>query len=225
MPTFWELDRNWKSPRHRAEWDHNAMDLELVECPLYPGHKRTGKRLTNLSVVLPDRDVQNFVWTFQGECMVQDSTLEFFRDTDITGFELKPVKARFATRPEKPPRLWEIIVTGWAGMAKPESGIHYDETESCSVCGMLRYTGLKSPAELIDETQWDGSDFFKVWPMPRFIFVTNRVVELIRKHHLTGAYPKLVTKLEKTKSFGPGRLRYYMSDDRAKELGIPLGIY
>jgi hypothetical protein len=107
-------------------------------------------RLVDLNVVLPDGEVQDFVWTWQSECMVQERTLEILRSEGLTGFEVKPVNARFRKSHKQPPKLWELQVTGWAGMAKSESGIHLNEATSCSVCGYLDYTGLQNPEELID---------------------------------------------------------------------------
>jgi hypothetical protein len=174
---------------------------------------------------LPDGDVEDFVWTWYSECLVQDRTLELLRSSGLTGFELKPVKARFKKSTGRPPRLWEMVVTGWAGMAKPESGIHLDESKSCPACGHLRYTGLINARQLIDETEWDGSDFFMVWPIPRFIFVSEAVVRLFRERGLTGVEVVPVAKLESMDGFAPGRLSYYMPEPRARAIGEPLGIY
>ena len=43
---------------------------------------------------------------------------------------------------------------------------------------------------LIDASKWDGSDFFMVWPLPLFIFVTDRVVRAIHDSRLTGGVLK-----------------------------------
>ena len=50
----------------------------------------------------------------------------------------------------------------------------------------MNYSDFTNPEFLIDESQWDGSDFFMVWPLPRFIFVSNRGPRLICRHELTG---------------------------------------
>jgi hypothetical protein len=138
---------------------------------------------------------------------------------------VKPVNARFRKSHKQLPKLWELQVTGWAGMAKSESGIHLDEATSCPVCGYLNYAGLHNPEELIDVQEWDGSDFFMVWPMPRYILVSQRAFNTLRDHRLTGARLHAVSNIEQTDGFAPGRLHYYMSDRRARELGEPLGIY
>ena len=227
MATFALLDQRWVSAKHLAEWDQEGMEsaLEIVRCAIDPDHQRGGRRLINLSVVLPDKVVEDFVWTWQSECLVPESTLALLYSKRFTGFEVKPVSARFLRLAQKPPKLWELVPIGWAGMAKAESGIRLDQRESCPACGYLRYTGLQNPKELIYEKIWDGNDFFIVWPMPKYIFISERVGHTILDNHLTGVRILSIGDLEKTERFAPGRLHYYMPEGRARQLGVPLGIY
>jgi len=200
------------------------MDLEQILCPLSPGHQRGGKRTNDLKIVLRNYRLDDFIWfDYAGGCIIQDRVVQLFRENRISGFEVKPVKARFERSKEVPPALWEIVVTGWAGTAKPESGIQLDESASCLECGHLRYTGLRNAEELIDRNQWDGCDFFMVWPLPRYVFVTERVVRTIHEHSLSGVQLGTVSELKKTDGFSPGRLHYYMPQDRAWRLGEAAG--
>jgi hypothetical protein len=224
MPTncFWNL-RFPESTRKLAEWDHDVMELEQVICPNDSGHQRGGKRLTDLSVTLPRGIVDDFVWTWQSECLIQDRVLGLFRTEGFTGFDVKPVKARFKSCQDEPPTLRELVVTGWAGLARPESGIK--RVQYCEACKHVRYSGITDARQLIDETQWDGSDFFIVWPMPKFLFVTQRVADCIRDQWLSGAVLTRVHDLSLgTDGFGPGRLSYRMPEARARELGKAAGI-
>jgi hypothetical protein len=150
--------------------------------------------------------------------------LQIFGRMVFTGFEVKPAKARF-NQPtgEVPPRLWELIVTGWGGMAALESGIKL--INDCDSCGNKEYSGYTNPEKVIDETQWDGSDFFMVWPLPKYIFVTDRVEKVIREEGFKGVRIVDLKDLGPTEGFGPGRLSYYMPEARARQLGEPLGIY
>jgi hypothetical protein len=151
-----------------------------------------------------------------------------FRAQGFTGFETKPVRARYRSGVGTPPVLWELAITGWGGIAAPESGIELDAEKSRmdpNDWGYLKYTGLSHPEHLVDEDRWDGSDFFMVWPLPKYIFVSERVAEFIREKELTGARLVPLTEMRKSEGFTPGRLSHYMPDARAKELGEPLGIY
>ena len=110
---FWSLC-DQESTRKLAEWDHDVMSnaSEKILCPLEDGHMRGGKRTTDLSVTLPSGVVQDIVWTWYSECLVQDHVLQLFREHKLTGFDVKPVKSRFKNSSEKPPTLWELCVTG-----------------------------------------------------------------------------------------------------------------
>lgn len=220
---FWELCKP-ESTRKYAEWDQDVMDLEQVLCPADPAHRRGGKRLSDLNVLLPRGPIQDFVWTWQSECLIQEHVLDLFRREGFTGFAVKPVKSRFKKDGEKPPTLWELVRTGWGGLARPESGI--ERIRFCEACKSVKYSGLNNPKLLIDETQWDGSDFFTVWPLPLFIFITQRVVDCIRDHRLTGIALKEVQGLTGVgeSGFMPGRLSYWMPETRARELGEAAGI-
>ena len=214
-----------ESSSRRADWADGEVETEKIICPVSDGHQRGGKRLTDLSVTLPGNNTEDFVWTWGNECLLTDRVLELFESEGFTGFEFKPVKARYNGLKQTPPRLWELVVTGWAGIAPSESGIKIIESECCQSCGYLGYSGCLHSDKLIEESQWDGSDFFMVWPLPRFIFITDRVAEVIYREHITGAVIQSPMELDFSSGFGPGRLSYWMPEARAREIGEPLGIY
>lgn len=221
---FWVLSSP-ESLSKKAEWDHEVMDMEQVICPIDPGHQRGGKRLGDLNVELPSGSVQDFVWTWYSECLIQDHVLATFLNERFSGFEVKPVVAKFKSGAKGIPVLWELVKTGWSGMARPESGI--ERTLYCDACKHAKYSGIKDGSQLIDESKWDGCDFFAVWPLPGFIFVTQRVVDCIRDHRLTGVVPKPVDTMSGVgldSGLGGGRMSYWMPESRAHELGKTAGI-
>ena len=221
---FWHFAHP-DSTAHNAEWVDGEIETEKIICPVNAGHQRGGKRLANLSVALRGRGIEDFVWTWLSECLLQDRVLQLFQRSGFTGYEVKPAKVQFKHAAEhEPPRLSELIVTGWAGMASGESGIKL--TKECRSCGLLRYSRCDNPGKLIEVSQWDGSDFFMVWPLPKFIFVTERVVQAIRDSRLTGAVLERQANMSfgMSPGFGPGRLSYWMPEDRARKLGAALGI-
>lgn len=231
---FWNLrEPTEKSPRFTVDWD-KAVQLEQILCQENPNHRRGGKRTTNLSVVLPKRQTFGVMWTWGSECLIQQRTLDAFQQQGFSGFQVKPVKARFKRAVSaEPPRFWELAVTGWAGLAAPESGIRLDEAESCLSCGSLKYTRATDYSRLIDEKNWDGSDFFIVWPLPKFIFVTDRVRDFVQKNDIRftqfarpeDLQPKTAVDQRLHFGFSPGRLSHWMPEERAHQLGDPLGIY
>lgn len=216
---FWVLSPPETSAR--AELDE-GVGFEPVFCPLDPGHRRSGKRIGDLEVVLPD-GAGDFVWTWYRDLLVQESALEILTNADLTGFVTRPVTARYK-RKTITPRMWEIVITGWGGMARPESGVRLDAEQSCDACGHLRYSGLRHPEQLVDETQWDGSDVFMVWPLPLYPLVTRRFMAVVREHGLKGLNFLGRSEIAPTQGFTPGRLHYSMPERRARQLGAPLGI-
>jgi len=229
--SFWRLKspESYRGYGTRAEWD-DSVDIEQIICPLEDGRMRGGKRLGDLTVMLNAKKVGDIVWTWYSECLIQDRVLALFRQEGFTGFEVKPVTVKTKKGINIPPAtLWEVVVTGWGGMASPESGIKL--IKHCSGCGHLEYSGFDDPSKIIDPSLWDGSDFFMVWPLPKFIFVTERVMNFIKKEKLTGCRLVSVEKLPVDKllvsevGLSPGRLSYWMPEERARTLGEPLGIY
>jgi len=75
------------------------------------------------------------------------------------------------------------VVAGRAGEAPPESGIGV--SYRCPACGYAEYTYFTDPAGLMDWEAWDGSDFFTIWPLPMFVFITERVAQALEENGLT----------------------------------------
>ncbi len=205
-----------------AEW-HEEMDLEQVLCPENPGHQRGGQRTTPLSVVLPRPPLADFVWTWLSECLLRDRALRLLEGSGFTGFTTRRARAVYRNSAEAAPPLRELLVTGWGGLAPQASGIRL--VGSCEACGMLFYSGFTRPDLLVDLEGWDGSDLFIVWPLPRYLLVTERVRDAIRQAGLTGCRFQPLEELEPTDGLSPGRLHYWMPAERARLLGEPLGIH
>src|SRR6266571_585501 len=68
--------------------------------------------------------------------------------------------------------------------ASPESGLC--TLHQCPGCGLSDYSPITNPAKVVDKSNWDGTDFFRVNPVSDWIFVTNRVVEALRENIFTG---------------------------------------
>lgn len=218
---FWVLGKPGRpSP---AEWDE-SVHTERLSCPKDSGHRRSGRRIGDLRIILADCKPTDFVWTWYSDLLIGEKALEILTKAEITGFVTRPAATRYRNGEKTQETIREVVVTGWAGMARPESGIHFDAEQSCAACGMLRYTGLKHSEKLIDEDQWDGSDIFIVWPLPAFPIVTQRFMDIVREHNLTGLKCLPVEQLPPIEALGPGRLSYSMPEERARLLGEPLGI-
>lgn len=180
--------------------------------------------------VVRKHQMADIIWSGWIQCLISDRVLNLFRDEGITGFEVHPADPRLMfPHDPKDAVFWLLTVTGWGGMARPDSGITRLE-EDPSGLGRLVYSPCTNPGAIIDAKQWDGSDFFIVWPLPNYWWVTTKVAALLKRHKLKRF--RLLPPQELSFSiksgevgFSPGRLRQYFSEDRAKQIGEPLGIY
>jgi hypothetical protein len=228
--TFYKLQDDERFPD--AEWDVARIDMTTVTCPLSRGHQRASGRLNDLTIILPSIKIGDFSWTVFSECIVTDRVAKLFRQEALTGYRLSPVhvsgiRAK-GSNVGQVPQLWELQLNGWAGIAGPESGIVL--RSACEGCGHLVYSTYTDASQLIDPKNWDGSDFFMVWPLPRYVFVTERVRDVVLGEGLSGSELIPVQELESPRtrnidSLSPGRLRDWMPEGRARQLGEPLGIY
>ncbi len=220
-PQFWVL----RKARAWPAWlDEKKIRVRHIKCPVDSTHNSTCGLIGPLSIVLVSKHVGDFVWTWLSDLLVGERARAFLRENKLSGYRLKEAGVRFR-RAEygPPPRLWEFKATGWAGMASPASGVEL--VDSCTACGMLDYR-LRNASRVVDPKRWDGSDFFMVWPMPRFIFLSDRAATLLRKAKLKGitVLPANELKLDVRILLTPGRLSHHMPLKRARELGQELGI-
>ena len=161
------------------------MNYEQSICPT--GHQIIGRRLGNLKLVLPTRHFPDFVWTVLGDCVATDRVLTLFVQNGLTGFRKRPATIEEVKRLRRGdsfsvPKVWELEAVGKGGDAHPDSGIKL--LHICTGCGARYHSSFKSGI-IVDETQWDGSDFFTISGYPAFILITERVKNLITDHGLT----------------------------------------
>jgi hypothetical protein len=225
MEAWWCLRPNSEAS-HRLEWDtKTGARNEKIVCAKNLSHKFSGKRLGRLNLVLKDEHVYDFMWARSSECVVTGDVLEILRSKGFTGFDVMPAEIRYSRESSQICQLWELVITGLAGMAPSVSGIRL--LERCEDCGRQVYSGFTNPEGLVDSEHWDGSDFFLVWPLPH-VFVTSRAAELIRTCAFSGVDVIEISKLIMSpliKTITPLALRYRLREDLARKLGIPLGIY
>lgn len=148
-----------------------------------------GEPRVELTVMLPSAKVGDFVWTWYSDCIVTEVTLSLFRQAGFTGFEARHVTVEKIRRLSKKhrekvaiPPLWELLIKGKGGDAAPESGIHvlYEIEDSET----FRYSSFRNGI-IVDEANWDSSDFFTINGYPKYMLVTEKVKEFIIGHQLT----------------------------------------
>ena len=198
---------------------------------IVPGTAHGVRHTKDLSLVFPRRKLYDCMSA--GDIIVQDRVVDLLESGKLTGWLLRPVSAAYKTpKNDSPPRFRELIVTGWGGVAPPESGIH---AVPDAICGFeepyrRQYSPFTDPTKLIDVKNWDGSDFFRVWPVMHYLFVSQRLVDAFAAAKITGMEFTPVQQLPvvphvESNRYRPGRLAECIPDPWASKYGIPLGIY
>jgi hypothetical protein len=168
--------------------------------------------------------IKNFTWTWQRDILASEHLLDVFLKHRVTGYEIRPAVVSYSKRSvEKAPALYELITTGWGGMASNAAGLKVRDT--CAACRYRDYT-IAEPARLIDASCWDGSDLFIVWPLPLYRFASDRLAGILRAEKTTGVklIPAAEIPFQRGNVASPGLLHMWMPVSRARALGARLGI-
>ncbi len=199
------------------------LDVEDVACPVESWH-RPGRRLWHELVVevSHNKREETIIWAL-GDCVIHERLLAEFERQQFTGYRLQPATVRFRNGAiSKDYR--QLVVTGWAGVARAESGIRLDKV--CTGCSFKRYSQLVDPQQVVDWSQWTGEDFFIVWPAPRHLQITDRVAGFLKASAQRSF--RLTTWADELKGvrlgFGVGKLSGYLPEDLALKYGRPLGL-
>jgi hypothetical protein len=195
---------------------------EEINCPIDPGHARIGRFFSNLSVVVPGPPAADILFTWVSHCLAQQRVLGVMERERQTGFWTKPAEALLRKTGE-PIAVRQLCVSGWGGVVPAESGIR--QVVFCPACRWIHWPELTNPEGLIQPRNWDGSDFFMIWPMPLFVVVSERVVRVFKDHKLKGAHFSKSFPAGSGTGLSPQRLSYWMPEKRAHDLGDDLDIF
>ena len=198
--------------------------LEITPCPATHRHAGRARRTGNLQVIADPRALKDFVWTWMTDLLISPKALRMLEKHHVTGFDVRPVIAQYP-KPIKarPPELYEVIVTGWAGLPSREAKLVV--TRSCSACGDTHYS-IGNPSKLLNPAAWDGSDLFMVWPFPRHPFASDRLASIIRQEKLSGLklIPPAAIEMEPGAKIHAGSLFEWLPEERAEELSRQLKV-
>jgi hypothetical protein len=220
---IWVMSRGEDQSKHCAR--NGVSDSEIIHCPKDPDHQRPGKRIRDLNVEFPlDALTDEVSWTGESNCLVRQSLSSLFRLSGITGFETRPIEVTLGGIPIDHDQE-ELLTVGWGGIASLGSGVTLDDKESCLACGHLVYTGVKDWSNLIDFRQWDGSDIFMVWPLPRFVLVTDKVAKLLTDKKIRELTLTPLCAMEPEEGeLSPGRVGYWLSQEKMRSVSVPSDI-
>jgi Protein of unknown function (Gmx_para_CXXCG) len=171
-------------------------DWDSIICSKDLGHRRAGRRLTDLFLDVLSWNVVDFSRTMLSDVVITDHALEVFRNAGLTGYTVEPIplsKLPGDIDGSHIPPLWEFIPTGTAGAAHKDSGII--ELHRCDVCGLVRHSSFKNGIVVNQET-YDGSDFFTVLEYPKYILVSPRAKLAMEKSRLSNVTFQEAAKLQ-----------------------------
>jgi len=206
-----------KSNAVRADWTKAKNPVKHIGCWRDPNHARGGERIGDLDLTLSKPpSAKSLVWTWYGELLATQEAVATLKMAGVTGFDVRPSILRIAGRGSSSELLQELIVTGWGGLAPAESGVR--RLEHCSCCGLSVFSCFETANLLLDRAQWDGSDFFFVWPAPRFVFVTRKVIEVLERAAISGWCAEAPATVTCASQLTPGPLSQWLPPERVASL-------
>ena len=204
----------------------SANPYAVTLCPVADHRSVRRVREAAIEVSHSKRD-QLMIWLVSGEVAVHRTVLLEMENQRVSGYRSRPATVQFRDGSVSTDYS-EIIVTGWAGVAPVESGIRL--VEECPGCHRKRYSGLQDSDKVIDWTQWTGDDFFIVWPLPKYILITKRIVDIltamnVKSYRLGGLrrYENRNIPVSR-QGFAVPPLSNFMPEDLALQYGGRLGL-
>ncbi|MDR0292926.1 MAG: hypothetical protein LBH95_02085 [Oscillospiraceae bacterium] len=164
-------------------YNSKVKHFESVKCPKYSGHQRGIRNVQPLSAEIKKPDFGDFITTSYSDWLITDKVVDIFQSSNLTGYKRRLVDV---CNMRLDFNLWEIIVTGSAGRAHPDTEIFIKR--NCEYCGHIVYSPIKKGKGLIiNEAHWDGSDFFTITEFSKFVLVTENAKKIIEENNLKGA--------------------------------------
>lgn len=167
-------------PVPQSEWENLSHQVRVtVGLPddylLKPGDV-LGKPIAELQhSKLPD-----FLHPFPGQLIVKSNVIETLQRAKLTGFHPIPVEVSWSKKVKKPPELpnlYELMVTGSARR------VDITEEITCQACGRRKFP--RPEWLVVDEGQWDRSDFLYLDGNPNIVIVTDRVCSVLAEQQFT----------------------------------------
>jgi hypothetical protein len=140
------------------------------------GEHRVLRRPDELSVeVRHNRHEEGLIGTIAAGFVIHSRLAAEFERRGFTGYRLTPATVRFEDGSVSS-EYSQLVETGWAGVARPESGVRL--LRKCPLCPCKEYSPLRDADQLVDWNQWSGDDFVVLWPVGRCL-ITQRVAEML----------------------------------------------
>lgn len=173
---FYQLQATYKREL-MVDFEKESEQREYIPCPSGREHKGRLRRIGSLHNFVKHNDRnEKIIWGL--DVAVHESVIEQFEKEGFTGFRTKPAEITFQDS-QTSDEYREFIVTGWAGVVRPESGMRVLET--CTGSKWKNYGPISDFSQIIDWDQWTGEDFFFVWPLTGNRLCTERVAKWLER--------------------------------------------
>lgn len=207
---FWILQPAFSEAAERktAEWNFSKSDQvwsPTEPCPLNPEHRGL-MRADKLKVRLKGGRQDDLVWTQSNECLLQRQVQDWLLSQNWGGFKLKDVEWSSRANAGDDLKLKELCRQGFGGQAVTDA---LALRERCEACGRETYRG-DGLGFSVDLEKWDGSDFFIVWPLPKYLVVTDRVAKGLIARRFSGFGLLPTEDFVFRGTYSPGRLRDWL---------------
>ena len=173
-----------KENAKRAEWDKNVGSVS-GDCHIC-GNKwvSVNERTTDLYLILPnEKEIIDILWSWYSEIIVTERVIGIINENKITGVRFEKVKGVTVKRKKDvifKQGLWELIVEN---EFKADRKADIQLTEKCNVCDYEAYSPIRHGL-IVDENEWDGSDFFTIIGYPLLRIVSERVKTIFEKNKI-----------------------------------------
>ena len=146
--------------------------------------------LENIRVEIHGKKPADYYWV-PGHHIISPAFQQLLEENKVSGYHLQDIQL-VDSEGFSQEGLKELVVTGRSGYLKDINGKYY---KRCSQCGAIDYDFRDGTVgTLIDE--WDGSDMFYSENLPGFLFVTEDLMNLIKKNKVTNAFFEPVEEIK-----------------------------
>ena len=187
--------------------------VETRLCGLDPTHAAEQWWLRPLQVQGPVVPHTDFEWTVYGDLIVSTEIASGLSEAGFTGALFLDVEFFTTTKTPFGRDSVELRACGWGGIAAKESGIRL--IEECKGCGNQTFSGYTEKEKVFDVDAWDGSDFFVIWPLRRYIMISEAVAEYLIEAGYSGLTVKRLSLLPDAIAggFSPGSLASWRNEN------------
>ena len=146
--------------------------------------------LENTRVEIHGKKHADYYW-IPGRHIISPAFQQLLEENKVSGYHLQDIQLVDCDDFSQE-GLKEMVVTGRSGYLKDINGNYY---KRCPKCDAIDYDCRDGTiGTLIDE--WDGSDMFYSENLPGFLFVTEDLMNLIKKNKITNAFFKPVEEIK-----------------------------